>query len=198
MIKLQINALCFHNLGPFDLSVQANECLVLSGPSGAGKSLMLRAIADLDPNEGNIYLDQRERNSFTPTDWRKNVALLPTESAWWYETVGEHFTQIEPILFAKLGFDSTILKRTINGLSTGERQRLALLRLLVNKPSVLLLDEITANLDNDNVHDIEELISHYQQQQQAAVIWISHNKEQISRIADQYFVIKNSLLTQVK
>ena len=198
MSKLQINALRFHDLGPFDLTVQPNECLVLSGPSGAGKSLMLRAIADLDPNEGFISLDQKDRLSFTPTEWRKKVALLPAESAWWYDTVGEHFTQVEPLLFAKLGFDLAILKRQINGLSTGERQRLALLRLLVNKPTILLLDETTANLDNENTHYIEELINIYKQQEQAAIIWISHNKEQIARIANQHFVLKNSTLKQVK
>ena len=198
MPKLQITALRCHDLGPFEFTVQTGERMVISGPSGAGKSLLLRAIADLDPHQGDIYLDDKACRTFTPTAWRKTVGLLPAESQWWYEMVEEHFTHVEPAWFVKLGFDLAILKRHINGLSTGERQRLALLRLLANKPSVLLLDEISANLDNENAERMEELIQFYQQQQQAAIIWISHSKQQIARIATQHFTLTNGLLTQIK
>jgi ABC-type iron transport system FetAB ATPase subunit len=198
MKKLQINALRFHNLGPIDLTIQTNECIVISGPSGAGKTLFLRAIADLDPHSGQLFLDNKASAHFTPTEWRKNIGLLPATSEWWYETVGEHFTFTEPSWFAKLGFDLSILKRQIAGLSTGERQRLALLRLLTNKPAVLLLDEATANLDNDNTERMEELIQTYSQQQAAAIIWVSHNKQQIARIAHQHFILNNGTLTRAK
>ncbi len=198
MSKLQIDNLSFHTFGPFDLIVQPNQCIVISGTSGAGKSLLLRAIADLDPHEGMLLLDNQNYLLFPPTEWRKEIGLLPAESQWWYETVEEHFTNIEPAWFAQLGFDLTILKRKVSGLSTGERQRLALLRLLINKPSVLLLDEITANLDSENTVRIEKLIHTYKQQYQAAIIWVSHNAQQIKRIADKHFVLKDNLLTPAR
>ncbi len=197
MAKLSISKLSFLQFGPFDLTVQPNECVVISGPSGAGKSLLLRAIADLDPQQGIISLDGKNNFLFSPIEWRKKVGLLPAESEWWYETVGEHFRHIESTWFTQLGFDPAIAKRAINGLSTGERQRLALLRLLTNKPAILLLDEATANLDSENTQRMEALISAYKQQQQAAIIWVSHDIQQIARIADKHFMLRNNSLTQV-
>jgi ABC-type multidrug transport system ATPase subunit len=67
-------------------------------------------------------------------------------------------------------------------LSTGERQRLALLRLLTNQPRALLLDEPTASLDPESTVAMERLISDYRQQHQAAVLWVSHQPEQIKRV----------------
>lgn len=191
MVILQTHDLRFHTLGPIDLTVESNERLVISGASGAGKTLLLRAIVDLDPHEGEVTLNNKSSQLYSPTQWRKTVGLLLAESAWWYDTVEPHFSKIEPDLLNKLGFELSILKRKINGLSTGERQRLALLRLLANQPAVLLLDEITANLDNENTLLMEELILLYQQQQEAAIIWISHNKEQINRVATRHLVLKD-------
>ncbi|MBV9251629.1 MAG: ATP-binding cassette domain-containing protein [Acetobacteraceae bacterium] len=53
--------------GPFDLSLGAGECIALSGPSGSGKTLFLRMLADLDPNQGEVFLDERERRTFAPS-----------------------------------------------------------------------------------------------------------------------------------
>ena len=73
----------------------------------------------------------------------------------------------------------------VSPLSTGEKQRLALLRLLANQPRALLLDDPTASLDAPNVGNAEALIHDYQQQQQAPVIWVSHDSAQIQRVADR-------------
>ena len=70
-------------------------------------------------------------------------------------------------------------------LSSGERQRLALARLLANRPRVLLLDEPTANLDPVNIHRVEQLVKDYLAEQQAACLWVTHTREQIARIADR-------------
>lgn len=197
MPMLQIKALRSHKIGPINLTIQNDERCVISGISGSGKTILLRAIADLDPHQGGIYLDNKSCNSFDPTEWRKLVGMLSAECVWWHDTVEDHFVHIEPCWFTKLGLDLTILKRNINGLSTGERQRLGLLRLLANKPLVLLLDEITSNLDSENTQRIEELIKLYQQENHAIIIWVSHNKEQINRIATRQFILKNGLLTEV-
>ncbi|MEZ5580521.1 MAG: hypothetical protein R3F40_14545 [Candidatus Competibacteraceae bacterium] len=71
---------------------------------------MLRAVADLDPHCGEVWLDELPRSRLTPPEWRRRVGLLPAESHWWAETVGEHWrapaadAPIEPLLVA-LGFD---------------------------------------------------------------------------------------------
>jgi len=72
------------------------------------------------------------------------------------------------------------------GEAAGEKQRLALFRLLLNQPKVLLLDEPTAALDHANIHVAEEVISEYRRTTGAAVLWVSHDPEQIARAADRH------------
>jgi ABC-type iron transport system FetAB ATPase subunit len=86
----------------------------------------------------------------------------------------------------KLGFETDVLEWRVDRLSTGERQRLALFRLLLNEPKVLLLDEPTAALDVSNVWKVEEVISNVRKTTGAAVVWVSHNPEQIARVADRH------------
>jgi ABC-type iron transport system FetAB ATPase subunit len=188
--------------GPFDFSVARGECVALSGPSGCGKTLLLRAIADLDPAEGNVLLDGAGRNEMTAPDWRRKVGWLPAEGVWWFDKVGDHMNvdatsssrsrssseRDEDIAstLGKLGFGSDVLGWRIERLSTGEKQRLALFRLLLNEPQVLLLDEPTAALDVSNVWKAEEVIADYRRAAGAAVVWVSHHPEQIERVADRH------------
>jgi len=192
--------------GPFSFSVERGECVALSGPSGCGKTLLLRALADLDPAEGKIRLDGEDRKGIPAPLWRRQVGWLPAESSWWNERVGEHFPISGNVdatsssrFFAgserdedvastlgRLGFEEDVLGWRVDRLSTGERQRLALFRLLLNEPQVLLLDEPTAALDPANVHLVEAVIAETRRMTGAAVLWISHDPEQISRAADRH------------
>lgn len=86
-------------------------------------------------------------------------------------------------LLARLGFAPDVLDWEVPRLSTGERQRLALARLLHNGPEVLLLDEATANLDPSNRTQAEQVIDDYRRKRQAAVLWVSHDPEQRHRLA---------------
>src|SRR5882757_7133892 len=74
----------------FDL--QDGECVALQGPSGVGKTLLLRSIADLDPNEGTVKLDGTLREAMPAPDWRKRVTYLAAEPGWWSDIVQEHFS----------------------------------------------------------------------------------------------------------
>ena len=82
--------------GPLDMSVAPGECVAVMGPSGAGKSIFLRAIADLDPSNGEVTLDGAARSAMAAPDWRRKVALVPAESGWWADIVGEHFIAAPP------------------------------------------------------------------------------------------------------
>lgn len=92
----------------------------------------------------------------------------------------------------ELGFDIHVLKWNINRLSTGERQRLALLRLLVNQPKVLLLDEPTANLDAENIMRVEKIIDDYRVEKKPAIIWVAHDIQQLKRASNYCFILKNN------
>ncbi len=196
MKRLVVRNLKFHAIGPVNLEVAKSECIGICGPSGAGKSLFLRALADMDPcEEGQLFLDGVAASDMSAPEWRQKVGLLPAESAWWHDTVGEHFNRIDENFFNELGFDRTVLHWEIRRLSSGERQRLSLLRLLAGRPPVLLLDEPTANLDAGSIDKVERLITAYRRNEEAAVIWVSHDLKQLARVSPRYFMVKDHRMT---
>ncbi len=185
--RLRIVDLVIHQVGPIRLDVMAGECVGISGASGSGKSLFLRAIADMEPHEGMVLLDGTAQDGIAAPRWRKQVALLPAESAWWFDTVGDHFTDSDASGLAQMELAPQILAWPVARLSSGERQRLALLRMLENRPRMLLLDEPTANLDEANTVRIETLIHSYCKATGAAVLWVGHQHAQLRRMAGRIF-----------
>src|SRR5436309_15094172 len=115
-------------LRPASFSLSAGEALGVRGPSGAGKTLLLRAVADLDPNEGLVTLDGRDRSTIAGPEWRRLVGYVPAEPGWLADTVGEHFGEWTAALafVTGLGFPEETKAWPITRLATGERLRLAL------------------------------------------------------------------------
>ncbi len=198
MSRLRVIELASAFVGPLNLEARGAECLCISGPSGAGKTSLLRAIADLDVHEGNVLLDDVECSGLRASDWRRRVTLLPAESDWWYEHVGEHFDVVSEDSLKQLGFDRSVLERKVLRLSSGERQRLALLRLLANKPQVLLLDEPTASLDPKNTRRAEQLIAQYRRRHSAPVLWVSHDPRQIKRVCNRHLRLRAGRLQSAR
>jgi ABC-type multidrug transport system ATPase subunit len=181
---LRVEHLQIGELPPLTFEVADSECLAIEGPSGIGKTRMLRAIADLEPAHGQVFLDGAERNEMPGPEWRRLVRYCAAEPAWWTETARSAFAsaaRLERVLDS-LGLTPDVLDRPIAVLSTGERQRLALARALIDEPKILLLDEPTTALDAQAAALVEELIK-FQLLSGRSAILVSHDASQIERLA---------------
>ena|ERR1700681_238681 len=176
--------------GPFELNLGTGACAAITGPSGSGKSLFLRMIADLDLNEGKVWLHERERGSMPAPQWRRQATYVSAESGWWADRVIEHFDvnrQSEvAALAARLGLRADLLDAPVAQLSTGEKQRFSLVRALLPSPPVLLLDEPTGPLDEESVAKVEALL----QERKAtgtSILLVTHDPNQAERLGDQRY-----------
>ncbi|HEX6199680.1 MAG TPA: ATP-binding cassette domain-containing protein [Thermoanaerobaculia bacterium] len=190
------------------LALAPGDRLAVEGPTGAGKTVLLRALALLDPvDEGEVRFRGRSPADREVPAFRRRVAYLHQSPALAEGTVeenlrlpfrlavhrngggagaGARFERARAVeLLAALGRDEGFLGREREDLSGGERQIVALVRLLQLEPEVLLLDEPTAALDPTTTGNAEELLSAWAAAAGRAWIWVSHDAEQGARLADR-------------
>jgi putative ABC transport system ATP-binding protein len=185
--------------GPFNVTLAAGECLVISGPSGIGKSLLLRMIADLDDNTGTALLNGVARDAMPAPQWRRQVMYVAAESGWWGDKVREHMQPAAQAaaLAPRLNLHAELLDAPVAQLSTGERQRMALLRAIIRKPAVLLLDEPTSALDQASTLAVETLLTELATAGTGLLV-VSHNEQQAERIATRRMEMTRGLLTELE
>ncbi len=189
---LSIRGLQVPPLRAFSAEVCAGEWVGLRGDSGSGKSRLLYALADLLPHRGDVRLDGLSCASHSPQLWRRQVMMIPSASQWWFPTACEHFAEQpgEDVL-ARLKLNASLLHAPVETLSTGQQQRLALLRALSYRPRVLLCDEITANLDSASTLAVEGYLSQWVQRLSGrAIIWCTHDTSQLERVCQRCWVIE--------
>jgi putative ABC transport system ATP-binding protein len=171
--------------GPFSLTVAAGSTLAISGASGAGKSLFLRMAADLDPNEGEVSLNGSARAALPADVWRRRLPYVAAESGWWAPSVIDHFPpdRLDRArdLARRLGVEDAPFNGPADRLSTGERQRLALVRALILESPGLLLDEPTGPLDSTSTEKVEALLLERVAAGMALVL-VSHDPAQALRL----------------
>lgn len=168
---------------PISLRLDLGQYGGISGPSGSGKSLLARAIADLIEFRGIVTWRGTSHDALPSPVWRQRVGLLPANPVWWHDRVGEHFINDVSEWLSDLGFGNDVLNWKIARMSSGEKQRLALVRLLDRRPECLILDEPTANLDAESGRLVEDLIRRYVSRNigRTAVLLISHDEELLVR-----------------
>ena len=142
-------------------------------------------VADLDPNEGGVSLNGVARASLPAHLWRRRIPYVAAVSGWWGQTVHEHFApgQLDGAraLAERLGVGDAAFDGQVDRLSTGERQRLALVRAFILGSPALLLDEPTGPLDPVSVLKVEDLLL----ERLAAgtvVVLVSHDPAQGARL----------------
>lgn len=192
---LRIKEFYTYHLGPIDLNVEPGECCGLTGPSGEGKSLFLRGISDLSLWHGRVTLNGIDSQDISGCEWRKKAAYIPAESAWWFDTVGPHFyaaPAVEDV--AELGLSVDVMAWPVTRLSSGEKQRLAILRALSVGPEALLLDEPTAHLDEVNAERVEQFVHKRMTDGMLPVLWVTHNQQQLRRVASNCWSLEGGKL----
>ena len=160
----------------FDLTLEAGEVAVLRGPTGSGKTLLLRALADLDPRDGGeARLDGVPQDAVAAPDWRRRVLYLFPTPARFGGTVGEDLERFADLVERPAPSPRWLdPAASVEHLSSGESQLLALERAFLLAPRVLLLDEATAGLDPNTAAEAEGAVLDYAAAGRA-VLWVSHD-----------------------
>lgn len=190
-------------------SIYEEKITTLIGPSGAGKSTLLKMCNGLiSPTSGEILVDEESIYLIEPTKLRKDIGIVlqnaPIIRGTVFENIALPFTlqqkkltEKEAILFLEAaGLDHTFLYRRAEDLSGGQKQKVSIARSLVNKPKILLLDEITSALDPTSSHEIEQLISKINRESKVTIIWITHNIEQAKRVGDYTWIMMDGQLIE--
>lgn len=181
----------------------------LVGPSGAGKSTLLKMCNGLiSPTTGDIFIGDQPIHSYEPTHLRKSVGIAlqsaPIIRGTVFHNLSLPFTlqnkklpEKDAISFLEdVGLDHTFLHRQAEDLSGGQKQKISIARSLLNRPKILLLDEITSALDPTSINEIEQLILKINQKYGVTMIWITHNIEQAKRIGHYTWIMMEGQLLE--
>ena len=190
-------------------SFYKEKITTLVGPSGAGKTTLLKMCNGLiSPSSGELFIDSTPLFSIKPTTLRKNIGIVlqnaPIIRGTVFDNIALPFalqqkklTEKEAILFLEVvGLEHTFLYRQAENLSGGQKQKVAIARTLVNKPKILLLDEITSALDPTSASDIEKLILKLNIESNVTIVWITHNIEQAKRIGHYSWMMMDGQLSE--
>lgn len=190
--------------------IGAGDFIAVIGPSGSGKSTFLKLCAHLiSPTCGNILYQGKNIIEYSPTELRRKIAYCFQIPYLFGDSVMDNLNfpfyirNINPDterinkLFSMFNMSTDLLSKDVNNLSGGEKQRLSLIRTLICKPEVLLLDEITSALDEDNTRLVEDIITSLNEEG-VTILWITHNLEQGRRHANKALTIEAGKISSLE
>ncbi|CAB4825208.1 unannotated protein [freshwater metagenome] len=193
-------------------SAPAGSLTAIVGPSGAGKTTMSALLPRLyDVTRGAITIDDEDIREFTVQSLRDSIGVVMQDAHLFHETISENLryakedaTEAEMIEACKAaqiwdlistlpnGFDTMVGERG-HRLSGGEKQRLAIARLLLKAPAIVILDEATAHLDSENESLVHEALKHALKGRTSIVI--AHRLSTVME-ADQILVLEKGLIVE--
>ncbi|HCC70087.1 MAG TPA: ABC transporter [Bacteroidales bacterium] len=211
MLELKNISKSYNNfmLKDINLSIQKGEYFILLGRSGAGKSQLLELIAGLkSPDTGSIYLNGRDITGEKIQN-RKTGMVFQDYAIFPHLTVYENIAyplRIKKLKKEKIGNAVSemaesvnirhLLDRKINGLSGGEKQRVAVARTLVTSPDIILLDEPMASIDAPLRDDVRRLLRKINSMG-ITMMHVTHDYSEAVRLAHRVGVIHKGKILQV-
>lgn len=185
------------------MSINSGDYLSIVGPSGSGKSTFLKLCCHLIiPTEGTIIYKYKSILEHNPMELRKSIAYCFQTPYLFGETVMDNISfpysirnlkvdlnRVEELLLL-FNLNKEYLKMDVKNLSGGEKQRIALIRTLLFKPDILLLDEVTSALDVDNTLIVENIMN-LLNKNGTTILWVTHNPEQSKKNAHKILTIES-------
>lgn len=182
-------------------SVNKGERVIITGPSGGGKSTLLKIIASLiNPTEGTVEFNGENILDGDILAYRQKVSYFFQNAtlfdqtvrdnvAFPYEIRDEEFDEAQCVkLLERVKLDKSYLDKPIKELSGGEKQRIALVRNLLYRPEVLLLDEVTSSLDAENKEIIYTILDELNTENEITILSVTHDEREIEK-ADRVLTI---------
>ena len=195
-------------LQDISFEIDNGDILGVIGGSGSGKTSLFRTINLLQtPTEGNILYNDKDVLSYPPTTLRREIGYVFQKTHLFGGTVEDNLLYPYELMqqkpdwqeikdfIGKANLPQDVIKKKPNELSGGEQQRIALIRSLIVHPRILLLDEITASLDEYSSAVIEKLILEQNQNRNVTILFISHNSEHTKQLAQKILCMKNGTIS---
>ena len=200
-----------------DLTIEPGEFVSVMGPSGSGKSTLLHLIGTLDkPTSGKVFVNGVDTGNLkgnTLADFRRShmgfvfqmFNLVPTLSALqntmlpllpYQRNLGFKLRDRARDLLHTVGLEHRI-DHLPGQLSGGEQQRIAIVRALINQPSVILADEPTGNLDTRAGDQVMELLEYIRREKGQTVVVVSHDPR-VAAFADRVYFLKDGKIVDKK
>lgn len=186
-ISKSFDQLLFHD---FEYHVQRNDRIGILGPNGCGKSTLLHILAkDMEPDQGTVIYGETVRIAYyrqthDEMDMQMRVIDYITEAGNEIQTLEGKFSASQ--MLERFLFPAQVQYTTIGRLSGGERRRLYLLKVLMQMPNILFLDEPTNDLDIQTLAILEDYLDQFS----GAIITISHDRYFLDRVCDKIFVFQ--------
>ena len=185
------------------LTIHQGEITCIIGESGSGKTTLLRMLNHLQsPDQGKIFFNGEDLQDLEPVKLRRRVIMLPQTPVIFKGSVrdnliiGRRFSEKETPpeevledLLTKVKL-SKKLNDSAEKLSGGEKQRLALGRILLMEPEVLLLDEPSSALDDETENILIETFVNYTKKHEKTLIMITHSKALAEKFGDRILQVK--------
>jgi len=183
--------------------VPEGRCLGLQGENGSGKSTLLRIVAGLEKADSGQVLYDGHNLVTSKSLRRKIIGYVPQSGMLMEDLTGKEQLKLwqsacgvgGPIpgdLIEVLGLDP-LLRTRISVMSGGQQKRISVAMALLNRPKLLLMDEVTASLDSAYTDALLDYLSNCLKSG-SAMIWCSHNQAEFSRLADTVLTMKDGQL----